>query len=84
MKIKLSKSQWEEVGIKAGWKSVKTAGKYTEQELQRMFDEQIAKRKTPEQAAEIVMNMVSGDALNALRGPRRDDLIRSIVRKFTR
>lgn len=86
MKIKITEDQWKEIGAKTGWNAPikKEASKFSEIQMKQMFDAEISKGKTPEEAAEMVINEVSDGALDSLRGERKARWIETIVRKFSK
>lgn len=77
MKIKLSKSQWEIIGKKAGW-SKQASESVSYQELFKRF---LKDNKSPKEAAEEILSILSHGAFDAVEEPKRTELINKIIEK---
>lgn len=99
MKIKLSKSQWEGVGKKAGW--IKLANNKTssrqkitkpqnvidipkEMKASDLYKQFLQEGKKPSQAAEELLDILTTGTFVAVEEPKRTEMINSVIEKFSK
>jgi hypothetical protein len=99
MKIKLSKSQWEDMGKKAGWMKLadnKTAARQKltkpqnvidvpqEMKASDLFKQFLQEGKKPRQAAEELLDILTTGTFAAIEEPKRTEMINSVIEKFSK
>lgn len=75
----MSKSQWEMIGKKAGWKKV--AEEIKASDLYRKF---LQEGKTPQEAAIEILDVLTNGAFVAVEEPKRTEMINKVIAKFSK